>query len=107
MKELGSSTVPLLKPVSISCLRVSLVTSRKPKPVIMLLGPYALLHLSKLKTERIIILLPNYLTLPSRLSSFNLFTGKCLCIYTRVSCYKFPYKTELYLGFKHDIVCLV
>lgn len=63
MKELGSSTVPLLKPVSIPCLRVSLVTSLKAKPVIMLLGPCALLHLSKLKTERTIILLPNYLTL--------------------------------------------
>lgn len=49
MKELGSSTV------AIPCLRVFLVTFLKPKPVIMLLGPYILLNLSKLIAERTII----------------------------------------------------
>lgn len=72
MKELGSSRVSA-KSSRVPYLRVSLVTFLKPKPVIMLLGPYTLLHLSKLITERTIILLPDHFIVCPRFSHSDSF----------------------------------
>lgn len=115
MKELGFSIVLLLNPVSIPYLRGYLVGILDPKPATMLLGLFALLcNSSNLIAERTITLLPNHFILCPHFSqpdcrgpSFNIFKEKCLCIYTRVSCYEFPYKTELCLGFEHHVLCIL